>query len=156
MTVGELTKDLGIGKRFKHAEEIEQRAREARAKYRQKRLEREKRKLGLLPAEDDDLESQPDTPNEGEGPGAGAALAQLGALQTLSGGQGVGYDVVDGQIVVHAASLVINRHNQDMSNLEEVEENDFTNCKLLTDAEVPSPHSYVSPWHVAYPSTTRY
>ncbi|KAI0390798.1 hypothetical protein F5Y17DRAFT_443118 [Xylariaceae sp. FL0594] len=124
MTVGELTKDLGIGKRFKHAEEIEQRAREARAKYRQKRLEREKRKLGLLPPEDDDLESQAD---EGESRRAGADLVQLGALQTLSGGQGVGYDVVDGQIVVHAASLVINRHNQDMSNLEEVEENDFTN-----------------------------
>ncbi|KAI0481717.1 hypothetical protein F4859DRAFT_475730 [Xylaria cf. heliscus] len=126
MTVGELTKDLGIGKRFRHADEIEQRAREARAKYRLKKLEREKRKLGLLPPEDDDLALQSNTPNE-NGESRGAAMAQLGASMESGVGQGVGYDVVDGQIVVHAASLVVNRHNQDMSTLEEVEENDFTN-----------------------------
>lgn len=132
MTVGELTKDLGIGKRFKHADEIEQRAREARAKYRIRRLERQKQKLGLLSPEDDDLASQPDTGENGES--RGAAMAQLGASMESGAGQGVGYDVVDGQIVVHAASLVVDRHNQDMSNLEEVEENDFTNCKLVTHA----------------------
>ncbi|KAI1117068.1 hypothetical protein F5Y14DRAFT_404724 [Nemania sp. NC0429] len=125
MTVGELTKDLGIGKRFKHADEIEQRAREARAKYRIRRLERKQQKLGLLPPEDDDLASQPDTGENGES--RGAAMAQLGASMESGAGQGVGYDVVDGQIVVHAASLVVDRHNRDMSNLEEVEENDFTN-----------------------------
>ncbi|KAI1735594.1 hypothetical protein F4680DRAFT_435139 [Xylaria scruposa] len=123
MTVGELTKDLGIGKRFRHAEEIEQRAREARAKYRLKKLEREKRKLGLLPPDD---ELQPDDSNE-NGESRGAAMAQLGASMESGAGQGVGYDVVDGQIVVHAASLIVNRHNQDMSHLEEIEENDFTN-----------------------------
>ncbi|KAI1429374.1 hypothetical protein F5Y12DRAFT_727958 [Xylaria sp. FL1777] len=126
MTVGELTKDLGIGKRFRHAEEIEQRAREARAKNRLKRLEREKRKLGLIDPEDEDLALQPATPNE-SGETRGAAMAQLGASMESGVGQGVGYDVVDGQIVVHAASLVVDRHNRDMSNLEEVEENDFTN-----------------------------
>ncbi|KAI1189834.1 hypothetical protein F5B17DRAFT_428140 [Nemania serpens] len=125
MTVGELTKDLGIGKRFKHADEIEQRAREARAKHRIRKLERQKRKLGLLPPDDDDLESQPDTSENGES--RGAAMAQLGASMESGGGQGVGYDVVDGQIVVHAASLVVDRHNRDMFNLETVEENDFTN-----------------------------
>ncbi|KAJ2966400.1 hypothetical protein NUW58_g10670 [Xylaria curta] len=65
-------------------------------------------------------------PNE-SGETRGAAMAQLGASMESGAGQGVGYDVVDGQIVVHAASLIVNRHNQDMSNLEEVEENDFTN-----------------------------
>jgi transcription factor TFIIIB component B'' len=130
MTVGELTKDLGIGKRFRHAEEIEQRAREARAKYRLKRLEREKRKLGLLPPDEDDTASQPDTLADGSET-RGAAIAQLGASMESGGGQGVGYDVVDGQIVVHAASLVVDRHNRDMQNYEEVEENDFTNCTLL-------------------------
>ncbi|KAI0429206.1 hypothetical protein F5Y09DRAFT_311050 [Xylaria sp. FL1042] len=126
MTVGELTKDLGIGKRFRHAEEIEQRAREARAKNRLKRLEREKRKLGLLDPEDEDSTLQQGTPNE-SGETGGAAMAQLGASMESGAVQGVGYDVVDGQIVVHAASLVVDRHNRDMSNLEEVEENDFTN-----------------------------
>lgn len=130
MTVGELTKDLGIGKRFKHADEIEQRAREARAKYRIRRLERQKQKLGLLPPEDDGLELQPDIGENGES--RGAAMAQLGASMDAGAGQGVGYDVVDGQIVVHAASLVVDRHNKDMSNLEVVEENDFTNRKLIT------------------------
>ncbi|KAK5627925.1 hypothetical protein RRF57_003640 [Xylaria bambusicola] len=126
MTVGELTKDLGIGKRFRHAEEIEQRAREARARNRLRRLEREKRKLGLLGPEDEDSLSQPDTPNESSET-RGAAMAQLGASMEAGAAQGVGYDVVDGQIVVHAASLVVDRHNRDMQNLEEVEENDFTN-----------------------------
>ncbi|KAI0399245.1 hypothetical protein F4802DRAFT_590558 [Xylaria palmicola] len=126
MTVGELTKDLGIGKRFRHAEEIEQRAREARAKYKLKKLERDKRKFGLLPPDDEDSASHPDTSNA-SGETRGAAMAQLGASMEAGAGQGVGYDVVDGQIVVHAASLVVNRHNQDMSALEEVEENDFTN-----------------------------
>ncbi|KAI1433176.1 hypothetical protein GGR50DRAFT_521328 [Xylaria sp. CBS 124048] len=121
MTVGELTKDLGIGKRFVHAEEIEQRAREARAKYRLKKLDREKIRQGLLSQEETD-------PNATEGGASqGAALAQLGASMEAGASQSVGYDVVDGQIVVHAASLVVNRHNRDMSNLEEVEENDFTN-----------------------------
>ncbi|KAI2642592.1 hypothetical protein GGS21DRAFT_544714 [Xylaria nigripes] len=128
MTVGELTKDLGIGKRFKHADEIEQRAREARIKNRQKRLDREKQRLGLLPPEDED---SPDTNTERNGT-QGAAIAQIGASMEAGAGQGVGYDVVDGQIVVHAASLVVDRHNRDMSNLEEVEENDFTN--LVTSA----------------------
>ncbi|KAI1364717.1 hypothetical protein F5Y08DRAFT_305932 [Xylaria arbuscula] len=127
MTVGELTKDLGIGKRFRHAEEIEQRAREARAKLKLKRLEREKKKLGLLGPEDDDTVSQPRSPNE-NGETRGSAMAQLGAsMEAGAASQGVGYDVVDGQIVVHAASLVVDRHNRDMTNLEEVEENDFTN-----------------------------
>ncbi|KAF2970421.1 hypothetical protein GQX73_g3171 [Xylaria multiplex] len=126
MTVGELTKDLGIGKRFRHAEEIEQRAREARARNRLKRLEREKQKLGLLAPEDEDEASQLGTPNESDET-RGSAMAQLGASMESGAGQGVGYDVVDGQIVVHAASLVVDRHNRDMTNLEEVEENDFTN-----------------------------
>ncbi|TGJ82000.1 hypothetical protein E0Z10_g6760 [Xylaria hypoxylon] len=133
MTVGELTKDLGIGKRFRHAEEIEQRAREARAKNRLKRLEREKRKLGLA-LEDEDEASLLGTSNESSET-RGAAMAQLGASMDSGGGQGVGYDVVDGQIVVHAASLVVDRHNRDMTNLEEVEENDFTNCKLIAQTE---------------------
>lgn len=143
MTVGELTKDLGIGKRFKHADEIEQRAREARAKHRIRKLERQKRKLGLLPPDDDDLESQPDTSENGES--RGAAMAQLGASMESGGGQGVGYDVVDGQIVVHAASLVVDRHNRDMFNLETVEENDFTNRKLIA-------HVYFLPTAIVYTS----
>ncbi|KAI1328404.1 hypothetical protein F5Y16DRAFT_368966 [Xylariaceae sp. FL0255] len=127
MTVGELTKDLGIGKPFKHAEEIEDRAREARAKYRLKKLERDKRRMGLLPAMP--AASAAEEPDAADENGSrGAALAEMGAAAMDSGaGQGVGYDVVDGQIVVHAASLIVNRHNQDMSNLEVVEENEFTN-----------------------------
>ncbi|KAI0194954.1 hypothetical protein F4808DRAFT_440932 [Astrocystis sublimbata] len=131
LTMGELTKDLGIGKRFRHADEIAERAREARAKYRLKSLERKKRKLGLIPPEDDDLLEQPDTSNDNGG-SRGAAIAELGAAIESGAAQSVGYDVVDGQIVVHAASLVVDRHNQDMSALEEVEENDFTN--LVTSA----------------------
>ncbi|KAI1819255.1 hypothetical protein F4861DRAFT_156392 [Xylaria intraflava] len=129
MTVGELTKDLGIGKRFKHADEVEKRARDARARYRLKKLDREKVRLGLVPSEEDDSQSRDGLTERGGT--LGATMAQIGASMEASAGQGVGYDVVDGQIVVHAASLVVDRHNHDMSNLEEVEENDFTNCKLI-------------------------
>ncbi|KAI1501048.1 hypothetical protein F5X99DRAFT_429009 [Biscogniauxia marginata] len=130
--VGELTKDLGIGKRFKHAEAIKERARQARAAYRMKKLEREKRKLGILPEGDKDSESRAGTPAEGDedqddsGTAGAARGARAGAAAS---GQGVGYEVIDGQIIINSQSLVVDRHaaHQDMSMLETVEEDDFTN-----------------------------
>ncbi|KAI0603164.1 hypothetical protein F4775DRAFT_587687 [Biscogniauxia sp. FL1348] len=130
--VGELTKDLGIGKRFKHAEAIEERARQARAAYRMKKLEREKRKLGLLPEGEKDSESRAGTPAEGsvnqDGSETAAPGRSAGAGATASG-QGVGYEVIDGQIIINSQSLVVDRHaaHQDMSTMETVEEDDFTN-----------------------------
>ncbi|KAI0480293.1 hypothetical protein GGR56DRAFT_264261 [Xylariaceae sp. FL0804] len=123
MKVGELTKDLGIGKKFKHHEAIEDRAREKRLKYRMKKLERDKQRLlGLPAANEDDAASRAGTPAEGNRNERASAMAELGASQ-----QGVGYEVIDGQIIINQQSLVVNRHNQDMSALETVEEDDFTN-----------------------------
>ncbi|KAI0165835.1 hypothetical protein GGR57DRAFT_138426 [Xylariaceae sp. FL1272] len=123
MTVGELVKDLGIGKPFKHAEEIQQRAREARAANKLKRLERQKIRAGIMPAPQNSADKEGTADREARG----AAMAEIGAaMDTGSTSQGVGYDVIDGQIVVSQASLVVNRHNQDVSTYEEVEENEFT------------------------------
>ncbi|KAI1641047.1 hypothetical protein F4809DRAFT_588560 [Biscogniauxia mediterranea] len=131
-TVGELTKDLGIGKRFKHAEAIEERARQARAAYRMKKLEREKRRLGLLPEGEKDSESRAGTPAEGSvnQDGSEATAAGRGAgTGAAASGQGVGYEVIDGQIIINSQSLVVDRHaaHRDMSSMETVEEDDFTN-----------------------------
>ncbi|KAI5926412.1 hypothetical protein F4810DRAFT_537212 [Camillea tinctor] len=130
-TVGELTKDLGIGKRFKHAEAIEERARQARTAYRMKKLERQKRKLGLLPEGEKDSESHAGTPAEGSEnqDGSETAGADRGAgAGAAASGQGVGYEVIDGQIIINSQSLVVDRHAaQDMSTMETIEEDDFTN-----------------------------
>ncbi|KAI1265162.1 hypothetical protein F5Y18DRAFT_387611 [Xylariaceae sp. FL1019] len=122
MTVGELVKDLGIGKPFKHAEEIQQRAREARAANQLKRLERQKIRAGLVPAPQSSADKEGTAGREARG----AAMAEIGASMDSGTSQGVGYDVIDGQIVVSQSTLVVNRHNQDVSNYEEVEENEFT------------------------------
>ncbi|KAI1337803.1 hypothetical protein F5Y15DRAFT_144551 [Xylariaceae sp. FL0016] len=124
MKMGELTKDLGIGKKFKHHDVIEERAREARQRYRMKKLEKEKRKLGLVSTEYEESASRADTPAEGNGTSQGASEVSAALSRE---GQGLGYEVIDGQIVINQQSLVVDRHNQDISMLETVEEDDFTN-----------------------------
>ncbi|KAI0014569.1 hypothetical protein F4780DRAFT_789100 [Xylariomycetidae sp. FL0641] len=106
--VGDLTKDLGIGKRFKYAQQIEDRHREARAKNQMRRLERQKQKLGLIPVDGDEASSRTGTPadaNEGGAPVINRDTAGGG----LGGGSGpgVGYEVIDGQIIINQESLVV-------------------------------------------------
>ncbi|KAI1777740.1 hypothetical protein F4818DRAFT_407809 [Hypoxylon cercidicola] len=129
MKMAELTQDLGIGKRFKHADAIQERAREARERFRQKKLEKQRRLLGLVPEEDP--ASREGTPAEGEGNGRDSALArarELGASASADAQHTVGYDVVDGQIIINQQSLVVDRHaaHRDMSTLETVEEDEFS------------------------------
>ncbi|KAI0013618.1 hypothetical protein F4779DRAFT_562429 [Xylariaceae sp. FL0662B] len=130
MKVGDLTKDLGIGKKFKHADAIAERARQARAAYRLKRLEQQKRGLGLV-ADDEDSASRAGTPAEGQEGRSGPDTAKSG--QSVGAGaaaatQSVGYEVVDGQIIINQQSLMVDRHaaHRDMSALETVEEDEFT------------------------------
>ncbi|KAI0180313.1 hypothetical protein GGR52DRAFT_238156 [Hypoxylon sp. FL1284] len=130
MKMAELTQDLGIGKRFKHADAIEDRAREARAKNRLKRLEKQKRRLGLLPEEES--ASRASTPAEGADNGRDSVLArarELGA-SAADADHTVGYDVVNGQIIINQQSLIVDRHaaHRDMSTLETVEEDDFSHA----------------------------
>ncbi|KAI2639910.1 hypothetical protein GGS26DRAFT_542267 [Hypomontagnella submonticulosa] len=130
MKMAELTKDLGIGKRFKHADAIEERAREARERFRQKRLAKKKRALGI--PTDEESDSRAGTPAEGEENGRESAIARarnLGASVGAGAQQSVGYEVVDGQIIINQQSLVVDRHaaHRDMSALETVEEDEFSN-----------------------------
>lgn len=129
MKMAELTQDLGIGKRFKHADAIAERQREARERYRLKKLEKQKRLLGLLPGEDS--ASRAGTPAEGEENGRDSAIAramELGASASADAGHTVGYEVIDGQIIINQQSLVVDRHaaHRDMSTLETVEEDEFS------------------------------
>lgn len=134
MKMADLTKDLGIGKRFKHAEAIEERARQAREKFRQKRLAKQRQIMGIPP--DGEEASRASTPAEGEENGRESAIARarnLGA-SVDAGAQSVGYEVVDGQIIINQESLVVDRHaaHRDMSSLETVEEDEFSH--LTTSA----------------------
>ncbi|KAI1661904.1 hypothetical protein F4813DRAFT_176344 [Daldinia decipiens] len=134
MKMADLTKDLGIGKKFKHAEAIEERARQAREKFRQKRLAKQKQLMGISP--DGEEASRASTPAEGEENGRESAIARarnLGA-SVDAGAQSVGYEVVDGQIIINQESLVVDRHaaHRDMSSLETVEEDEFSH--LTTSA----------------------
>lgn len=136
--MGDLTKDLGIGKRFKHADAIEERAREARERFRRKKLEKQKRALGITA--DEDSASRAGTPAEGEGEGEEnereSALARARDLGASVGAnaQSVGYEVVDGQIIISQQSLVVDRHaaHRNTANLETVEEDEFSH--LTTSA----------------------
>ncbi|KAI1393922.1 uncharacterized protein F4822DRAFT_386386 [Hypoxylon trugodes] len=135
MKMAELTRDLGIGKRFKHADAIAERAREARERFRRKKLEKQKQRLGLTPNEDS--ASRAGTPAEGEEGGRESAVARardLGANATSGAQQSVGYEVIDGQIIINQQSLVVDRHaaHRDMGTLETVEEDEFSH--LTTSA----------------------
>ncbi|KAI0883373.1 uncharacterized protein GGS22DRAFT_29592 [Annulohypoxylon maeteangense] len=124
--MGELTKDMGIGKRFKHADAIEERAREARERFRLKQQAKRARLLGL---DLEDVTSRASTPaGDGEGgrESAAARARELGA-SIGANSQSVGYEVVDGQIVVNQQSLMVDRHAaHDMGTLETVEEDEFS------------------------------
>ncbi|KAI1768781.1 hypothetical protein GGR53DRAFT_352623 [Hypoxylon sp. FL1150] len=129
MKMAELTQDLGIGKKFKHADAIAERQREARERFRQKKIEKQKRLMGLLP--DEDSASRASTPAEGEENGRDSALArarELGASASADAQHTVGYEVINGQIIINQQSLVVDRHaaHRDLSTLETVEEDEFS------------------------------
>ncbi|KAI1463334.1 uncharacterized protein F4812DRAFT_447367 [Daldinia caldariorum] len=132
--MADLTRDLGIGKKFKHADAIEERARQARERFRQKRLAKQRQAMGL-PLDGEEA-SRAGTPVDGEENGRESAIARarnLGA-SVDAGAHSVGYEVVDGQIVINQESLVVDRHaaHRDMSSLETVEEDEFSH--LTTSA----------------------
>ncbi|KAK7745641.1 hypothetical protein SLS62_009749 [Diatrype stigma] len=139
--MAELTRDLGIGKPFKHAEAIAERARLARMAAKQRKLDKKKRAMGLLLDDEAGANSRSGTPtagNVGEGGGVsgGADMAAAGAVDT---GAGVGYEVVDGQIVVNQSSLVVDRHaGQETQNLETVEEDEFSHQTTAASYRRPS------------------
>ncbi|KAI1457754.1 hypothetical protein F4805DRAFT_164165 [Annulohypoxylon moriforme] len=124
--MAELTKDMGIGKRFKHAEAIEERAREARERFRLKQQAKRARLLGLNL---EDIDSRAGTPAEDDDNGRESAAARARELGASIGAnsQSVGYEVVDGQIIINQQSLMVDRHAaHDMGTLETVEEDEFS------------------------------
>ncbi|KAI2615474.1 hypothetical protein GGR54DRAFT_642237 [Hypoxylon sp. NC1633] len=146
--MADLTKDLGIGKRFKHADLIEERAREARDRFRQKRLEKQGRALGLVI--EGVSESRAGTPAE-DGSGRDSAIARardLGASLDSGGQNTVGYEVIDGQIIVNQQSLIVDRHaaHRDVSNIETVEEDEFSRLTTSTSYRRESRRTGANHW----------
>lgn len=153
--MADLTRDLGIGKKFKHADVILERQREARRNAQLRRLEKQKLAKGLLPSEPTHEQvSRTGTPAAGaEGSSSQAdddAPAELGGA-----GGGVAYDIIDGQIVVNQNSLAVDQHaNHDIHNMETVEEDDFTN--ITTSASYLRPSRALGGNHWDDESTERF
>ncbi|KAH9900393.1 hypothetical protein F4778DRAFT_738770 [Xylariomycetidae sp. FL2044] len=155
MKLSELTRDLGIGKKFKHADVVAERTRQAREANKLRRLEKKKRAMGLLPQGDEESSSRAGTPAEGTNdrndPGANdAATGPSMADPTL------GFELVDGQIVLNQQSLMIDRHaaHRDHSALEAVEEDDFT--KLTTSSSYRRESRNTGPNHWNEVETDRF
>ncbi|EON98136.1 putative myb-like dna-binding domain-containing protein [Phaeoacremonium minimum UCRPA7] len=152
MTMGDLTKDLRIGKKFSRHDELRQRIRDKRSRARLI-------KLGRIPAED---QSQNGGSNAGTpAPGANGDNSATPTPSDLKSsqpgdGDGVQYRMVDGQIVVDTRSLLVDRQARAAAqngNIEEIEENDFT--RPTTSATYMKPHK-VGPNHWTDDETERF
>ncbi|KAK8026570.1 transcription factor TFIIIB subunit BDP1 [Apiospora marii] len=135
--MADITRDLGIGKKFKHADAILERQREARRNAQMRRLERKQRAKASGNGAD----------------GTPAPEAELPAA--MDDGGGVEYDIIDGQIVVNQNSLTVNQHaGQDFTSLETVEEDEFTN--LTTSASYLRPSKALGTNHWSDEDTERF
>lgn len=152
MTMGDLTKDLRIGKKFSRHDELRQRIRDKRSRARLI-------KLGRLPAEDQSQNggSNGGTPAPGADGDNSASPAPTALKSSQQGdGDGVQYRMVDGQIVVDTRSLLVDRQARAAAQngrIEEIEENDFT--RPTTSATYMKPHK-VGPNHWTDDETERF
>ncbi|KAJ1335551.1 transcription factor TFIIIB component B'' [Microdochium nivale] len=139
--MSELTRDLGIGVPFKHAEAIAERAREARNRARLRKLEKDKIRMGLLPDPGDDIHgSHKRDADQNAGKGRLGSSAPDGGDGEAPDSAGPGYIVVDGQIIINQQSLMIDNHasaENDISMMRTVVEDDFTH--LTTSASFMRP-----------------
>ncbi|KAK2003658.1 hypothetical protein LX36DRAFT_650865 [Colletotrichum falcatum] len=122
LTMGDLTRDLRIGKKFSRHEELLQRHREKQAKA------RERLKARRNGSEDAASESGTPAPTSSGGATPAAALPPKAAGMASTGPQ---FQIIDGQIVVDQNSLSLDRHAiaaaaAEGEDMLEIEENDFT------------------------------
>lgn len=138
--IGDLTRDLGIGKKFKHADVIMERQRQARHQAKMRKLDKQKRAMGILPSgEDQEDGSRVGTP-------AGDDIEIVEPVVRANRGQGIDFDIIDGQIMINQSSLVINQHAVESNvQLETVEEDEFTH--LTTSNSYLRPSRAMGPNH---------
>ncbi|KAI8296518.1 Transcription factor TFIIIB component B'' [Colletotrichum sp. SAR 10_98] len=124
LTMGDLTRDLRIGKKFSRHDELLERHREKQAKARERLKSRRN-------GTEDPSESGTPGPRSANGtpaPAAPASKPQPAASASM-GQTGPQFQIIDGQIVVDQNSLALDRHAIADANAEdmlEIEENDFT------------------------------
>ncbi len=127
--MADLTKDLRIGKKFSLHDQLVQQERERRLRY----VEERKRRLTsqtYVPSEDAAIEDG----NRLSVKAPGASDTALSPADDLTGDStataaGPQFQIVDGQIVLDASSLQVDRHAravEEAGNMEVVEENEFT------------------------------
>ncbi|KAK1580496.1 myb-like DNA-binding domain-containing protein [Colletotrichum navitas] len=122
LTMGDLTRDLRIGKKFSRHEELLQRHREKQARA------RERLKAKRNGSEDVASESGTPAPTSSGQATPAAALPPKPTSMVSTGPQ---FQIIDGQIVVDQNSLSLDRHAiaaaaAEGEDMLEIEENDFT------------------------------
>ncbi|KAJ0147667.1 Transcription factor TFIIIB component B'' [Colletotrichum tanaceti] len=122
LTMGDLTRDLRIGKKFSRHDELLQRHREKQAKA------RERLKARRNGSEDVASESGTPAPTTSGGATPAAVPPPPAASMASTGPQ---FQIIDGQIVVDQNSLSLDRHAiaaaaAEGEDMLEIEENDFT------------------------------
>ncbi|KAK3692900.1 hypothetical protein B0T22DRAFT_419860 [Podospora appendiculata] len=136
--MADLAKDMHIGKKFSLHDELMERERAKRQKAYEKR--RQQRAAGgeEVGEQADDPTLDPDASTATAGPTGAGASASAAAKDDEGptgrtgklGPAGEQYHIVDGVIVINAASLQVDRHaraREEAGELEEQIENDFTN-----------------------------
>ncbi|KAK1691580.1 hypothetical protein BDP55DRAFT_647456 [Colletotrichum godetiae] len=121
LTMGDLTRDLRIGKKFSRHEELLQRHREKQAKSRER--------LKAKRNGSEDVASESGTPAPASDQATPAA--PLPPKPTSMVSSGPQFQIIDGQIVVDQNSLSLDRHAiaaaaAEGEDMLEIEENDFT------------------------------
>lgn len=127
LKMSDLTKDLRIGKKFSRHDELRERERKARLKA---KLEKD--------GGSETLSAEAETPSSVEAKSGTPRQPSEPQEQTApAASTGPQFRIVDGQIIVDQSSLVMDRHAraaaaQANSNMETIEENDFT--RLITSS----------------------
>ncbi|OHE93762.1 myb-like DNA-binding domain-containing protein [Colletotrichum orchidophilum] len=121
LTMGDLTRDLRIGKKFSRHDELLQRHRDKQAKS------RERLKAKRNGSEDVASESGTPAPTSGQATPAAPPPPKPASMAST----GPQFQIIDGQIVVDQTSLSLDRHAiaaaaAEGEDMLEIEENDFT------------------------------
>ncbi|KAJ9137296.1 Transcription factor TFIIIB component B [Pleurostoma richardsiae] len=135
LTMGDLTRDLRIGKKFSRHDELRERLKQKRSQQRLERLGRIKKDEATPEAGSKAGTPAPDAPGEG-GSATPTPATETGPVIP----SGLQFQMVDGQIIVDSRTLTVDRHARaaaEAGMIETVEENDFT--RLTTSASYMRP-----------------
>lgn len=154
VTLADVTRDLGIGRKFSKHDELLRREKETRAKKKQERKDRARAAQSGEAIPSGEGSSREDNHEWGgvdrsntQTPGAsGSGASGEQQPQPIQRREWARLHVVDGQLVVDESSLQINRHAHTMQqDLPEVEEDEFSHLTTSL-SHMPADKTLKNPW----------